>query len=83
MTLKLYIIFLSILIILNATTQNYKFVDPIENYNFCIESIPHLTPYKKDTIFERDKRLYAIITILKLYIIFLSILMTSNEKTKN
>jgi hypothetical protein len=47
--LKLYIIFLSILMISNAKTQNYKFVDLIESYNFHIENL-HLAPYKKDTI---------------------------------
>jgi len=39
MLLKLYIIFLNILMISNEKTQNYKFVDPIESYNFHINNI--------------------------------------------
>ena len=39
MLLKLYIIFLNILMISNEKTQNYKFVDTIESYNFYIKDI--------------------------------------------
>ena len=69
--LKLYIIFLSILMISNEKTQNYKFVDPTESYNFHIESISIWHHIRKIWFFQDDKGLYTINTMLKLYIIFL------------
>jgi hypothetical protein len=39
MLLKLYIIFFSVLTTSNVKTQNYKFVDLIDSYNFDIKSI--------------------------------------------
>ena len=67
----------------NAKIQNYKFVDPTKSYNFHIENISIWHHIRKIWFFQDDKCLYVINTMLKLYIIFLSILMISNEKIKN
>ena len=81
--LNFILFFLSMLMISNAKIQNYKFVDPIEGYNFHIESISIWHRIRKILFFRRYKRMYAINILLKLCLICLVILTTSNEKTHN
>jgi hypothetical protein len=47
--LKLYITFFATLMTSNDKIQNYKFVNLIESYNFCIQSI-----YIHDTIYKLE-----------------------------
>ena len=80
---KFYIIFLSILMSSNEKTQNYKVVDLIEVYNLHIKIIFIRHRIKGVSIFWNLSLITRQNMVLKFYIIFSSILMSSNEKTQN
>ena len=81
--LKLYIIFLKYLNDLKYKNSKLEIYKSHRGLQLSYEKYLHLTPYKNDMIFPKRQRLYAINIQLKLCLIFLSILTTSNEKPQN
>ena len=75
--------FLSILTSSNEKTQNYKVVDLIEVYNLYVKIIFIRHRIEEFSIFWNLSLITRQNMVLKFYIIFSSILTSSDEKTQN